>query len=86
MSYELFITPSARKQLKKLPTKMQQAIREKLDGLCVAPFAGSLDTKKLKGREGYRLRVGVYRVIYELDGNRLVLSVVEVGHRQNIYD
>jgi mRNA interferase RelE/StbE len=43
------------------------------------------DIKKLQDREGYRLRVGDYRVIYRLYNKELILELLEVGHRKNIY-
>ena len=42
--------------------------------------------KKLKGREGYRIRVGDYRVIYDIYDSRLVVEVIALGHRKNIYE
>jgi mRNA interferase RelE/StbE len=42
--------------------------------------------KKLKGREGYRIRKGDYRTIYDIFDGRLVISIVAVGHRREIYD
>jgi mRNA interferase RelE/StbE len=42
--------------------------------------------KKLKGREGYRIRVGDYRVIYEIFDGVLVVEVVDLGHRKDIYE
>lgn len=85
MKYELQITTTARRQLKKLEDKTQKAIRKKLDELCDDQPTSSLDIKKLKGREGYRLRVGDYRVIYRLHNDKLIVEVMEVGHRREIY-
>jgi len=42
-------------------------------------------SKKLKGRAGYRLRIGDYRVIYEIEDNILRVIVIDVGHRKDIY-
>ncbi len=42
--------------------------------------------KKLTGRNAYRLRVGDYRIIYTIDDGRLVVIVLEVGHRKHIYE
>jgi mRNA interferase RelE/StbE len=42
--------------------------------------------KKLKGRSGYRIRVGDYRVIYEIEDEILIIQVVDVGHRKDIYN
>lgn len=85
MTYALEITATARKQMKKLPAAVRARIREKLDALCIDPFSAALDVKKLQGRGGYRLRIGDYRAIYELENNRLILRLLEVGHRREIY-
>lgn len=58
MTYTLYITPAAYRQLKKLEGDVQAMIRRKLDGLCENPRSDVFDVKKLQGREGYRLRVG----------------------------
>jgi mRNA interferase RelE/StbE len=42
--------------------------------------------KKLKGREGFRIRIGNYRVIYNIIDSELVIEVIALGHRKNIYD
>lgn len=70
----------ARRQLKKLPVQAQAEIES-----AVADFAATNrgDVKKLQGRDGYRLRVGVYRVIMDLNG--AVLTILAVGDRKNIY-
>ncbi len=85
MAYEIFITPYARRQFKKLSVKVGRDIRHALDILAENPFANSNDVKKLKGRDGYRLRVGNYRIIYELENDKLIIHVLEVGHRKDVY-
>ncbi len=85
MTYEIFITPYARRQLKKLPMDIGRDIRHALDFLAKDPFASKNDVKKLQWRDGYRLRVGKYRVIYELENNKLIIHVLEVAHRKDIY-
>ncbi|MDD4968948.1 MAG: type II toxin-antitoxin system RelE/ParE family toxin [Paludibacter sp.] len=42
--------------------------------------------KKLKGREGYHIRVGNYRIIYDIYNSELVVSFIALGHRKDIYD
>lgn len=44
------------------------------------------NVKKLKGRDGYRLRVGDWRVVYDIHNGELVLLVIEIGPRGSIYD
>jgi mRNA interferase RelE/StbE len=64
---------------------VQKTIRGKLDNLCEDPHGTGFDIKKLQGRDGYRLRVGNYRAIYRLDNNKLLVIVLEVGDRKEIY-
>ena len=45
-----------------------------------------MDIVKLKGRDGYRIRVGDYRIIYEIIDNLLIVNVIELGHRKDIYN
>ncbi len=85
MRYTLYITPAAYRQLKKLESDVQRMIRNKLEGLCGNPRSDAFDVKKLQGREGYRLRIGDYRVIYRLNNNELIVEVIAIGHRREIY-
>jgi len=85
MVYALQITKTANKQLDKLPYKVQEQIRTSLIELSGNPYAASLDIKKLKNQSYYRLRVGSYRVIYELRNEVLIILVMEVWHRQSAY-
>jgi mRNA interferase RelE/StbE len=45
-----------------------------------------LGCKKLKGRDAYRIRIGDYRVIYEINDGRLIVTVVTIGHRREVYE
>ncbi len=81
MEYELVIIESALAELRELPKDDRRNIGLKIDQLQHG-FAG--DVKKLKGfRTKYRLRVGGFRVLFELEGNTLV--VYAVGRRKDIY-
>ncbi|WP_445632222.1 type II toxin-antitoxin system RelE family toxin [Nostoc sp. DSM 114167] len=74
----------ALKQLKKIPSELQERIQIKIDDLATEPRPNGV--KKLKGKENaYRIRIGDYRVIYDIFDDLLVVNVVEVGHRKNIY-
>jgi mRNA interferase RelE/StbE len=42
--------------------------------------------KKLKGRDAYRIRIGDYRAIYEIQDQKLILTVITIGHRKNVYE
>ncbi len=86
MAYRIDITPTAYKQLKRLPASWQMRIRDKLAQVAEAPYAPNNNVKALKSRPAFRLRVGDWRVIYELHDDRLVLVVLEVGARGGIYE
>ncbi|MEH2401797.1 type II toxin-antitoxin system RelE family toxin [Nostoc sp.] len=84
MTYKVEILRGALKQLKKIPSELQERIQIKIDDLATEPRPNGV--KKLKGKENaYRIRVGDYRVIYDIFDYLLVVNVVEVGHRKNIY-
>ncbi|MEH2207365.1 MAG: type II toxin-antitoxin system RelE/ParE family toxin [Nostoc sp.] len=84
MSYKVEILRGALKQLKKIPSELQERIQIKIDDLATEPRPKGV--KKLKGKENaYRIRVNDYRVIYDIFDDLLVVNVVEVGHRKNIY-
>lgn len=72
----------ALKQLRKLDTKIRERIIATLERIRIRP---EVYLKKLVGDEGYRLRVGDYRVIVDLDKERLIILVLRMGHRRNVY-
>lgn len=82
--YELLYSPTALKQLEKLEKDVQERILSVLERLRIRPE--SCDIKKLVGMPGYRLRVGKYRVIFDLDRNKLNILILEISHREKIYD
>jgi mRNA interferase RelE/StbE len=82
--YTLHYTAAALKALKKIPGDVALRIREKLRGLARDPFSAA-NAKKLTNHPGYRLRVGDWRVIYLVQGDRLVIVVVEIVHRKEVY-
>ncbi|MEH2352126.1 type II toxin-antitoxin system RelE family toxin [Nostoc sp.] len=85
MSYKVEILKGALKQLKKLSPELQERIQVKIDGLAIEPRPNGV--KKLKGKENaYRIRLGEYRVIYDIFDDILVVNVVEVGHRSKVYN
>ena len=82
--YEIVYSPGALKTLEKLDKNIQERIINALERLRIRPE--SYDIKKLVGMPGYRFRVGDYRVIIDIDKNRLLILVLKIGHRKNIYD
>ncbi|ODG97877.1 addiction module toxin RelE [Nostoc sp. KVJ20] len=85
MSYKVEILKGALKQLKKLSPELQKRIQVQIDDLAIEPRPNG--GKKLKGKENaYRIRLGDYRVIYDIFDDILVVNVVEVGHRSKVYN
>jgi len=82
MSYEIIFTDTSRKQFKKLEKNLQERIIKALERIRIRPEA---HVKKLVGDSGYRLRVGEYRVIIDIYKDRLIILVIKIGHRKNIY-
>lgn len=81
--YDLFIRPSVSKDTKNIPSKDLKKILQKMELLRDDPRPpGSV---KLSGMEYYRVRQGDYRIIYEIEDNRLIVVVIKVGHRREIY-
>ena len=68
-----------------MPRNTAKLIREKLDVIAVNPHAEHPNAKKLQGREGYRLRVGDWRVIYKIENKQLIISVMKIASRGEVY-
>lgn len=82
--YSIEFLPTALKELSKLPLEVQQRIADRIDELKTNPYPPGI--KALKNGDGrLRLRVGDYRVIYRIEADNLVIIVIKVGHRRNIY-
>jgi mRNA interferase RelE/StbE len=85
LSYSISIHPAAIKQLHRLSTEAQRRIRPKIDALAENPRPPGC--KKLTASdEFYRIRIGDYRVIYSIEDKRLLVLVVKVGHRGDVYE
>lgn len=86
MTYRIEFRKSAAREFAALPKLVQQRIADLLKLLAVSPFSSALDIKKLKGADSlYRARTGDYRVVYEVEKAVLLVVVVKVGHRRDIY-
>ena len=84
MSYEILLSQSADNFLNKLDTVTALRIRKKLSELKENPELGKPLVGRLKGL--WSLRVGDYRVIYEIEQNKLCIFVIQIGHRKNVYN
>ena len=82
-SYRIEISKRVRKDFRQIPKKDAERILLEIQKLADEPQPDQ--SKKLKGEDLYRIRIGVYRVIYEIIDDRLIISVVKVGHRKEIY-
>jgi mRNA interferase RelE/StbE len=82
-AYRLEIKRSAEKEIRALPreaaTRVVDAIRE------LGREPRGPGSRKLAGADGYRVRVGAYRVLYAIDDDARVVTIVAVGHRHEVY-
>ena len=84
MSYRIEFKRSAAKALKKIPKANRKRIVEKIDSLAESP--PNPDTTKMKGNNPFhKVRIGDYRIVYEIQEDVLVILVVKIGHRKDIY-
>ncbi|MBD2359915.1 type II toxin-antitoxin system RelE/ParE family toxin [Anabaena minutissima FACHB-250] len=84
MIYQIEITSRAAKQLKKLPEDIKLKIEDKIHDLANDPRPDGV--VKLEGDEDtYRVRVGKYRILYEVKDDLLIVRVVKIGHRRDVY-
>jgi mRNA interferase RelE/StbE len=84
LSYRIEVKKSAAKSLKKIPKADQKRIADKIDSL--AENTPNPDTTKMKGNNPFhKVRVGDYRIVYEIHEDVLSILVVKIGHRKDIY-
>jgi mRNA interferase RelE/StbE len=83
--YEIRYRKAALKALTRLPTDARHRILEALRKLAENADTVALDIKALQGRDGFRLRVGKWRVIYHKNDNAMIILVVDAGSRGDIY-
>ena len=82
-SYKIKIKATAVKELNKLPKKDLQKVVSKIQSLSSNPRPAGCE--KLSGEEKYRIRQGNYRIIYSIEDKQLIVIVVKVGHRKDVY-
>jgi mRNA interferase RelE/StbE len=83
--YKITYTTQAAKSLLKMPRNTANLIREKLTQIANDPFVSIPNAKKLQGRPGYRLRVGDWRVIYEINKDQIMIIVMKIAPRGEVY-
>ena len=83
MTYEILFSDKALKQLKNMERDVQERIIAAMERVRIKP---EKYVTKLVGDPGYKLRVGDYRVIMDIDSKKLQVLVLKIGHRKNIYE
>lgn len=83
MRYRVRIERKALKSLAKIPEPYYSKIKTSILELGNDPCPKAC--KKLKGRDAYRIRVANYRIIYEIDDGVLLVDVIDLGHRKEVY-
>lgn len=84
MDYSVELTPRARRDLKALPTDVRLRLRPHIDALAENPRPHGV--KKLAGEDGlYRIRVGMHRILYQVQDRILLVLVVKIAHRREAY-
>ena len=81
--YTVSLSKRAQKQLDKISDSIAEPIFTAIQNLADNPRPHGC--KKLKGRNGYRIRIGDYRVIYEIIDSALLVDVIDLGNRKDIY-
>ncbi len=84
VSYKILIKPSAVKELKSLPKKDCRRITSKIQSLSKEPRPQGCE--KLSAQERYRIRQGNYRIVYSIEDDKLIVYVVKIAHRRDVYE
>ena len=82
-SYELVFKKSVVKDLRAFPKQDVKRIMQRIRSLADEPRPAGCE--KLSGLDRYRIRQGIYRIIYEIEDARLIVLVVKIGHRRDVY-
>ena len=83
--YKISYSTKSLKFLKRSDPKLRKLLMERINLLAQDPFNNILDVKKLKGREGYRLRISNYRVLYTVEQQIVTVHIVDIAHRREVY-
>ncbi len=83
MLYIVTFRTSAVKELRKLPTAARKQVSEVIDTLALQPRPHGV--KKMAGVDAWRIRVGDYRVIYSIVDGQLVVEIIKIGNRREVY-
>lgn len=85
--YEVVFKKSAVKEFQALPQKIQQKVLDAVQLLSLNPYTELLQIKKMKGADSlYRVRIQDYRIIYRIEKYLIKVTVIKIGHRQEVYE
>ena len=83
--YRIRYRSSAVKILRRMPSNVAKTVVGKINQLAENPYAPNNNITQLTGESGYRLRVGDWRVLYEIDDDTLVIEIIKIGPRGGVY-
>jgi mRNA interferase RelE/StbE len=84
VGYRIELAPSAARELERLPRNIQRRVAQKIDDLANNPRPSG--STKLQGRANrWRIRVGDYRIIYDIEDTIVRVLVLKIGHRRDVY-
>jgi mRNA interferase RelE/StbE len=82
-NYKILIKPSAVEELKKIRKKDLRKITDKINTLAEDPRP--IGCEKLSAQNAYRIRQGLYRIIYTIEDDKLIILIIKIGHRRDVY-
>lgn len=82
--YRIQVTPAAARQLQKLDPQVARRVQGAIELLAVDPRPPA--SRALRGRPGYRVRVGDYRLLYTVQDDVLLVVLIRLGHRRDVYE
>ena len=83
-SFRIEISATAEKQIRKLPRDAQVRVLQAIRPLATQPTPPG--SRKVRGYDDvFRIRVGMYRVLYRVEGRRLLIIILKIGHRRDVY-
>ena len=83
--FKVTYSKKAQRTISRMPRNTAKLITGKINEIAAAPFDQHSNAKKLQGAEGYRLRVGDWRVLYDILTDEMVIDVIKIGTRGGIY-
>jgi mRNA interferase RelE/StbE len=84
VSYRIILKPSAERELSRLPLALTERIERTIDALAADPRPAGV--KKMQGAANlWRVRVGDYRIVYEIHDREIVIMVLKIAHRKDVY-